>query len=759
MGGSIYLSCSRVVPEEWYDTGSSLATVPSDRFTILDSVDWSYVKNTGEFYYFEKPSATAQFPEKGDYVVYSNHMIDICGQLLGFQQDGEFEILEILSVPINSFFSFFAFTDTIMTLGNGYKEELDSLVLFRNDTLVIENVDIDVKDNSFVRGVISIDKLSIYELGIGEQFFFMSPEWENGTKTSDAQIEWDQDLSIQGKLSYKANDKSVFKDSLLIRKRSYRKLTAEFPVETIIEEWLVLEWHFPGTDHFEMQFEIEGKSDFSARYQPIGGWVLNSNTDLNSSIFNLNGWDQLKSGYVNLEFNTIITPVFGGLSDTHVQKKLQLNIVAEADWPNWTIDGKVLHLNSLNSFSEILSDIPVGQFDTEKFLKDVLLQTGELENEAPHADFTISPSVGFTNTIFKLNGRSSSDLEDDLNDLLVRWDFDGDAVWDTGFSSDKLETQYYPIPDTYNIIMEVKDTQGAVSSITKQLEVHETTSAPIASFTVSPESGKQADLFTFDASGCHDAEDPITVLEVRWDFQSDGLWDTHYSTTKAQGWFFREPGTYDVVLQVRDSDGLSSSTTKRVTVEPGNIKPTAFFTVNPESGTTETTFIFDANGSSDPEDQIEDLLVRWDFENDGIWDTELRTIKTITHQFPAAGAYMVVLEVHDSEGFSNTFSEQISVSNPNTKPIADFTVSPGSGNSTTKFIFDASISSDLEDDLSQLEVRWDFNYNDNVFDTEFTTVKTASTQYSQPGTYLVKVEIRDSGGLLATRVKLVVVVE
>lgn len=113
--------------------------------------------------------------------------------------------------------------------------------------------------------------------------------------------------------------------------------------------------------------------------------------------------------------------------------------------------------------------------------------------------------------------------------------------------------------------------------------------------------------------------------------------------------------------------------------------------------------------------------------------------------------------MQDTEGFLNTFSRQLIVSNPNTAPVADFTISPGSGDTSTKFLFDASISTDLEDDISLLEVRWDWNTNDNDFDTEFSTDKLISKQFSEPGTYLVKVEVRDTKGLLNTKVRLVIV--
>ena len=72
-------------------------------------------------------------------------------------------------------------------------------------------------------------------------------------------------------------------------------------------------------------------------------------------------------------------------------------------------------------------------------------------------------------------------------------------------------------------------------------------------------------------------------------------------------------------------------------------EPDAYFTVTPESGTTETEFSFDASNSSDFEDPVSSLQVRWDWENDGNWETNYSTTKTATHQYGAAGTYTVHL--------------------------------------------------------------------------------------------------------------------
>lgn len=94
-----------------------------------------------------------------------------------------------------------------------------------------------------------------------------------------------------------------------------------------------------------------------------------------------------------------------------------------------------------------------------------------------------------------------------------------------------------------------------------------------------------------------------------------------------------------------------------------NTEPTASFTVNPTSGTTATIFNFDASSSSDNEDATSELQVRWDWENDGSYDTNWSTDKTTTYQYSTAGTYTVKLEVKDSGGLTHTTTKTVTVSN------------------------------------------------------------------------------------------------
>jgi hypothetical protein len=84
---------------------------------------------------------------------------------------------------------------------------------------------------------------------------------------------------------------------------------------------------------------------------------------------------------------------------------------------------------------------------------------------------------------------------------------------------------------------------------------------PTASFTINPSFGDCTDtVFRFDATSCWDLEDLLPLLQVRWDWENDGVWDTDWSTVKVIDKTFVEDGTRTVAMEVRDTEGLTAST-------------------------------------------------------------------------------------------------------------------------------------------------------------------------------------------------------
>jgi hypothetical protein len=91
--------------------------------------------------------------------------------------------------------------------------------------------------------------------------------------------------------------------------------------------------------------------------------------------------------------------------------------------------------------------------------------------------------------------------------------------------------------------------------------------APLASFSVTPQEAPYDTLFSVDASGSSDPNHALDALEVRWDWESDGTWDTTWSTGKTATHRYAAPGFYSLALEVRDPDGNTAGANALVVAE------------------------------------------------------------------------------------------------------------------------------------------------------------------------------------------------
>lgn len=310
------------------------------------------------------------------------------------------------------------------------------------------------------------------------------------------------------------------------------------------------------------------------------------------------------------------------------------------------------------------------------------------------------------------------------------------------------------IPDTdYWAVAYAKNSAGKIGYGNDiKFSTLDQNNAPTAVFIVKPEEGTTETVFEFNATSSSDEESAEIKLQVRWDWENDGIWDTDYTTEKIINHTYSAAGSYTINMEVRDEGGLTALATHSVTVSQYNTSPTALFEVSPNSGTTNTKYIFDATGSSDSETPSDRLKIRWDWENDGIWDTNYTTEKIINHTYSTEGSYTINMEVRDEGNLIDNYTSTMFVSNSNTPPVAHINISPESGTLGTTFIFDASGSTDAETSDSELLVRWDFN-NDKNWETSFSTNKIFEGSLPYPGIYTVKIEVKDEKGAIGTNTK------
>jgi len=263
--------------------------------------------------------------------------------------------------------------------------------------------------------------------------------------------------------------------------------------------------------------------------------------------------------------------------------------------------------------------------------------------------------------------------------------------------------------------------------------------------------GTVSTRFTFDASVSSDNETDTGALEVRWDFENDGVLDSYFSTTKAIQYTFSAPGVYTVKLEVLDYAGNISTAFHTVTIA-NNTPPMPFVTVTPTSGTEKTIFHFDTQLSRDDQYLPYSLQYRFDWNGDGKWDTTYQEKTTWNHRFDRAGTFNVIMEAKDPEGATAQYAQTVTTF-VNSPPVANFSLKSIPSNLGAGYSFSAASSSDVETLHRNLQFRWDFNYHgpdDIVYDTDWTTSDQYSGYYGVPGNKVIKLEVKDEDGAIST---------
>ncbi len=358
----------------------------------------------------------------------------------------------------------------------------------------------------------------------------------------------------------------------------------------------------------------------------------------------------------------------------------------------------------------------------------------------PGALLAVTPTFGTLDTVFSFDASGSEASIGESDTRRFRWDWEGDGNWDVDWSAEPMRIHQYDTNAVFRAAVEIRNIQGITDTAYADVTVFGGADMPVASFTVTPSAGTVVTEFQFDASGCSDAQDPTSALEVRWDWEGDGDWDTDWTTTKTATYRYLEPGDHTVRLVVRDTHQYLAVTERTVPVT--NSPPIASLTVDPETGHVGTLFTLDASCSTDAEEPTSDLLVRWDWEGDGIWDTEPNQSKLVQRYFGIDDTYHIVVEVTDCAGASDTTAVDLVVTN--TPPVADLNVSAASGTIATEFVFDASGSYDLETPDS-LRFRWDWE-GDGEWDSSWNTEGVVTRTFPLVGEYLTTLEVVDPTG-------------
>ncbi|MGD8543657.1 MAG: PKD domain-containing protein, partial [Candidatus Bathyarchaeota archaeon] len=309
-------------------------------------------------------------------------------------------------------------------------------------------------------------------------------------------------------------------------------------------------------------------------------------------------------------------------------------------------------------------------------------------NSPPVASFTYSPEILIANENTTLNASLSYDSDGNIAGYY--WDF-GDGSNGTGV----ITTHNYTSVGTYNVTLTVTDNDNLTDTESKLVVVRK---YPIAAFTYAPIAPLINQTVTFNASLSTPEGGTITVYQ--WNF-GDG---TNVNETDPVTYHnYTILGTYNVILNITDSEGLWDVESKNITIAE---HPLASFTYSPGNSIVGETVTFNASLSTPNGGTLVNYF--WDF-GDGTNTTETDPITY--HNFTMIGNYNVTLNVTDSEGLWDTESKIIPIAE---FPAASFTYSPLTSLANEPVTFNASLSTPNGGTI----VSYHWNFGDGIEITE-----------------------------------------
>ena len=169
-----------------------------------------------------------------------------------------------------------------------------------------------------------------------------------------------------------------------------------------------------------------------------------------------------------------------------------------------------------------------------------------------------------------------------------------------------------------------------------------------------------------------------------------------------------------------------------------NISPTAVLKA-PKKGYINQKITFDASGSNDSDGYVQ--YYRWDFTNNGKWDTNWIEEAVITYIYTNSGNYSVRLQIKDNGGSTDTATTIITILSLEDEKFVPNAISNGPyfGIINQNITFDGSDSYDPDGTISNYT--WDFG------DTK-KSGKITNHIYQTSGTYSVFLTVVDNDGLI-----------
>ncbi|HEY7406165.1 MAG TPA: PKD domain-containing protein, partial [Candidatus Angelobacter sp.] len=208
---------------------------------------------------------------------------------------------------------------------------------------------------------------------------------------------------------------------------------------------------------------------------------------------------------------------------------------------------------------------------------------------------------------------------------------------------------------------------------------------------------------------------------------------------------YAKAGTYTVSVSLKNEDNLTANASKTVTVTTA-AAPVPALNVTPTSGTAPLVVTIDSSASQGGGSST--ITGRTIDFGDG---TPAGSAATTTHTYTTPGSYTVNLTLTNQAGLKATASSVVTVTAPAaTAPVPALNVTPISGTAPLVVTIDATASQGGSSKITGRTIE----FGDGTW---VTWNPTATHTYTNPGSYTVRLTLKNADGLTATKTSVVTV--
>ncbi len=342
------------------------------------------------------------------------------------------------------------------------------------------------------------------------------------------------------------------------------------------------------------------------------------------------------------------------------------------------------------------------------------------------AALTVSPNLGATPLAVTADASGSTPG----SNAIANYTFDFGDGTTVGPQASATASHTYGATGTYTVRVTVTDTQGVTSTATASAQAVTPATARVA---VNPQSGGVPLAVTADASGSTPGTNPIASYTVNF---GDGSTPVGPSSTASWTHTYTSVGTYNVLVMVTDTAGITSSAGASVSVVN---PPSANVTASPATGTAPVSVTADASGSTDA---LGISSYSFNF-GDGSPVVGPQASAKATHTYITAGNFTITVTVTDPAAASSTATVGVAILAP---PTASLSETPLSGFAPLTVTANASASTGGSFPIGS----YTFNFGDGTPAVGPQTGATASHTYFSPGNYTTTLTVTDTQGNTGT---------